>query len=73
MDDAPESAVQLLIDKLQRMPESNIKNFLNIAGPSYVEMERKTLIVELTQHIEHSTKPGYRRKDILERIKKLMP
>lgn len=32
-----------LIDKILRMPESNIKRFLKIAGPAYVEAEEEEI------------------------------
>ncbi len=32
-----------LIDKILRMPESNIKRFLKIAGPAYVEAEKEEI------------------------------
>jgi hypothetical protein len=34
------SAMTHLIEKILRMPESNIKGFLNISGPAYVEEEK---------------------------------
>jgi len=32
---------------------------------------KKSIIEELEKHIEHPMKPGYKRHDILERIKEL--
>jgi len=33
-----------LIEKILRMPESNIKGFLNISGPAYIEAEKEMVI-----------------------------
>lgn len=43
---------------------------------TFTDEQLKKLIVEkqieiLSQHIEHPTKPGYRRHDILDKIKNL--
>ena len=35
------------------------------------EFARMQVIAELKQHIEHPTKPGYKRSDIVARIKEL--
>ena len=38
------SAMTHLIEKILRMPESNIKGFLKIAGPAYIEAEKDQII-----------------------------
>ena len=37
------TAMTHLIDKILRMPESNIKGFLNISGPAYIESEKEQI------------------------------
>ena len=32
-----------LIDKILRMPESNIKGFLRVSGPAYIEAEKEQI------------------------------
>jgi ppGpp synthetase/RelA/SpoT-type nucleotidyltranferase len=36
-----------------------------------LEAMKQYAILQLKQHIEHPTKPGYKRHDILEKIKEL--
>lgn len=38
------TAMMLLIDKLKRMPDSNIKNYLNILGNEYIESEKEQIM-----------------------------
>jgi hypothetical protein len=38
-----ETAMTHLIEKILRMPESNIKGFLNISGPAYIEVEKEQI------------------------------
>ncbi len=37
------TAMTHLIEKILRMPESNIKGFLNISGPAYIESEKEQI------------------------------
>lgn len=37
---ANKTAMTHLIEKILRMPESNIKGFLSISGPDYIEAEK---------------------------------
>ena len=40
---ANKTAMTHLIDKILRMPESNIKGFLRISGPAYIESEKEQM------------------------------
>jgi hypothetical protein len=42
-DMANKTVMTHLIEKILRMPESNIKGFLKIAGPAYVEAEKEEI------------------------------
>jgi hypothetical protein len=49
------TAMTHLIDKILRMPESNIKGFLNISGPAYIEAEKEQIINARINGDEHHT------------------
>jgi len=49
------TAMTHLIDKILRMPESNIKGFLNISGPAYIEAEKEQIINARIDGDEHHT------------------
>lgn len=40
---ANKTAMTFLIEKILRMPESNIKGFLKISGPAYLESEKEQI------------------------------
>ena len=40
---ANKTAMTHLIEKILRMPESNIKGFLSISGPAYIEEEKEQI------------------------------
>ena len=41
---ANKTAMTFLIEKILRMPESNIKTFLNISGTAYLESEKEQIV-----------------------------
>jgi len=41
---ANKTAMTHLIEKILRMPESNIKGFLKISGPAYIEAEKEQIM-----------------------------
>lgn len=52
--------------------ESSLDDFIAGANSKYVQREKiKAQIEVLTLHTEHPTKPGYKRHDILNKIKEL--
>ena len=38
------TAMAFIIEKILRMPESNIKGFLKISGPAYLESEKEQIM-----------------------------
>jgi hypothetical protein len=38
------TSMQHLIEKIMRMPESNIKNFLATVGPEYLKQNKKEIV-----------------------------
>jgi hypothetical protein len=52
---ANKTAMTHLIEKILRMPESNIKGFLNISGPAYIEAEKEQIINARIDGDEHHT------------------
>lgn len=47
------------------------KNIRNSIIDIMVMFSKRCIIEELKKHVEHPNKPGYKRKDILKRIKEL--
>lgn len=48
------TAMNLLIEKILRMPESNIKFFLKTTGPSYLELEEEQIMKAYERHYPYS-------------------
>lgn len=62
---------QILSQSTPLIPETE-KTFIAGATSKYVEKEKlKFAIDQLKVHIEHPTKPGYKRHDVLAKIKDL--
>ncbi len=66
------------IDRTGEIKEENLqilghrRSFIAGANSNYVQAEKiKAQIEVLELHIEHPTKPGYKRHDVLDRIKLL--
>lgn len=60
------STKQFLADEIMAL-----NNHLVPTPEEFVDIMRKYTAMVLEQHIEHPTKPGYKRSDIVKRIKEL--
>lgn len=60
--------------EIDQFSKTDIKNKHSIdyaVKQKMIEFAKMSVIEELKKHIEHPTKPGYRRLDIVKRIKEL--
>jgi hypothetical protein len=51
------TAMTHLIEKILRMPESNIKGFLKISGPAYIEAEKEQIINAAHHGVDFENSP----------------
>ncbi len=52
-----QTAMTQLIEKILRMPESNIKGFLKIASPAYIEAEKEQIIDAAHHGVDYENSP----------------
>lgn len=51
------TAMTHLIEKILRMPESNIKGFLKITGPAYIDAEKEQILNACHHGVDYDKSP----------------